>query len=434
MIDRYSLPAMRALWTAEHKYATWLNVELLACDAMAAEGLIPAEAVRIMRAKARVDVARIDELERTTQHDVLAFVNAVAETIGPEGRYLHEGLTSSDVLDTALAVVLKEATAILRADLEQLHAVLRDLAHRHRDTVMIGRSHGVHGEPITFGVKMVIWYDEVSRHRRRLDQAEAEISVGKLSGSMGTFAHLPPSIEARVCAALGLTPDPVSNQIVQRDRHAAYLSALALIAASIDKFAIEIRHLQRTEVLEAEEYFAAGQKGSSSMPHKRNPVGSENVSGLARVVKAHAHAALENVALWHERDISHSSVERLILPDTTVLLDYMLQRFSSLLERLQVYPDRMKKNLDLTGGLVFSQRVLLALVQRGVARDEAYAIVQGLAMRAWKGEGSFVALVTADRTVGAHLDAPAIAACFDPAHYLRHVDDIYQRVFGARAW
>ncbi|MEO5656156.1 MAG: adenylosuccinate lyase [Nitrospiria bacterium] len=430
MIERYSLPAMRRLWTATHKYETWLRVELLACDAMAAEGRIPPDAVETIRSRARIDVSRIDELERTTQHDVLAFVSAVAETVGPEGRYLHEGLTSSDVLDTALAVVLKEATAILRDDLSKLHAVLHDLAHRHRETIMIGRSHGVHGEPITFGVKMAIWYDEVSRHRRRLDQAEQEISVGKLSGSMGTFAHLPPSIEARVCEALGLAPDPVSNQVVQRDRHAAYLSVLSLIAASLDKFAVEIRHLQRTEVLEAEEYFAAGQKGSSSMPHKRNPIASENVSGLARVVKANAQAALDNVALWHERDISHSSVERIILPDTTMLLDYMLQRMASLLERLQVYPERMRKNLELTGGLVFSQRILLELVKRGASRDDAYVVVQGLAMRAWKGEGTFIELVRADRTVAAHLDHAALDACFDPVYYLRHLDEIYGRVFG----
>jgi adenylosuccinate lyase len=424
---------MTALWTTAHKYETWLKVELLACDAMAAEGMVPREAAARIRARARVDVARIEELERTTQHDVLAFVNAVAETVGPEGRYLHEGLTSSDVLDTALAVVLKEATAILHADLAHLHAVLRELAGRHRETVMIGRSHGVHGEPITFGLKMAIWYEEVGRHRRRLDHADQEIGVGKLSGSMGTFAHLPPSIEARVCDALGLRPDPVSNQIVQRDRHAAYLSALALIAASLDKFAIELRHLQRTEVLEVEEFFAAGQKGSSSMPHKRNPVGSENVSGLARVVKASAQAALDNVALWHERDISHSSVERIILPDTTILLDYMLQRFAGLLERLQIYPERMRRNLDQTGGLVFSQRVLLELVQRGMGRDDAYALVQGIAMRAWKGEGRFVDLVTADPMVASNLSARELAACFDPAYYLRHTDEIYRRVFGAPA-
>ena len=433
MIDRYSLPSMRALWTTQHKYDTWLQVEIFACDAMAAEGLIPHAAAEAIRARARVDIGRIDELERTSQHDVLAFVNAVADTIGPEGRYLHEGLTSSDVLDTALAVVLREATAILRDDLTRLGVVIRELAHRHRGTIMIGRSHGVHGEPITFGLKMAVWYDEVGRHRRRLDEAEREISVGKLSGSMGTFAHLPPSIERRVCERLGLSPDPMSTQIIQRDRHAAYMAALALIAASLDKFAVELRHLQRTEVLEVEEYFAAGQKGSSSMPHKRNPVGSENVSGLARVVKANAQAALDNVALWHERDISHSSVERIILPDTTILLDYMLQRFAGLLERLQVYPDRMKVNLDRTGGLVFSQRVLLELVQRGMGRDEAYAVVQGIAMRAWKGEGRFVDLVQRDPTITSRMDGNALMACFDPAYYLRHTDEIYRRVFDSSA-
>ncbi len=430
MIDRYSRPAMRALWSASRKYETWLRVELAACDAMAEEGLIPRGAADVIRARARINEARIEELERVTQHDMLAFVNAVAETVGPEGRFLHEGLTSSDVLDTALAVTLREATAVLREDLARLHHVLRDLAHRHRDTIMIGRSHGVHGEPITFGLKMAIWYDEVGRHRRRLDRADEEIAVGKVSGSMGTFAHLPPSIEARVCATLGLAPDPVSNQVIQRDRHAAYMACLGVIAASLEKFAVEIRHLQRTEVLEAEEYFAAGQKGSSSMPHKRNPIGSENISGLARLVKSNVQAALDNVALWHERDISHSSVERVILPDTTTVLDYMLDRFATLLERLQVYPDRMRRNLELTGGLVYSQRVMLSLVERGVSRDDAYAIVQGLAMRAWKGEGTFVELVKADPTVAARLDAHALDECFDPAYFVRHTSEIFRRVFG----
>lgn len=430
MIDRYSRAAMRAVWSSSHKYETWLRVELAACDAMADEGLIPRDAAAAIRSRARINEARIEELERVTQHDVLAFVNAVAETVGPEGRFLHEGLTSSDVLDTALAVVLREATAILADDLARLHHVLRELARRHRDTIMIGRSHGVHGEPITFGLKIAVWYEEVGRHRRRLERAGEEIGVGKLSGSMGTFAHLPPSIEARVCAALGLVPDPVSNQIIQRDRHAAYMACLAGIAASLEKFAVEIRHLQRTEVLEAEEYFAPGQKGSSSMPHKRNPIGSENISGLARVVKANAQAALDNVALWHERDISHSSVERVILPDTTAVLDYMLDRFATLLDRLQVYPERMRRNLEQTGGLVYSQRVMLALVERGLSRDEAYAIVQGLATRAWKGEGSFLELVKADPAVAERLDAGAIAGCFDPAYFVRHSSEIFQRVFG----
>jgi adenylosuccinate lyase len=431
VIDRYSRPAMRALWSATHKYETWLRVELAACDAMAQEGLIPRDATTAIRSRARINEARIEELERVTQHDVLAFVNAVAETVGPEGRFLHEGLTSSDVLDTALAVTLREATAILREDLARLHQTLRDLALHHRDTVMIGRSHGVHGEPITFGLKIAVWYDEVGRHRRRLERADEEIGVGKLSGSMGTFAHLPPSIEARVCAALGLEPDAVSNQIIQRDRHAAYMACLAGIAASLEKFAVEIRHLQRTEVLEAEEYFAAGQKGSSSMPHKRNPIGSENISGLARLVKSNAQAAFDNVALWHERDISHSSVERVILPDTTMVLDYMLDRFTTLLDRLQVYPERMRRNLEQTGGLVYSQRVMLALVERGLSRDEAYALVQGLAMRAWKGEASFVELVKADPAVQARLDSSALGACFDPAYFIRHTSEIFQRVFGA---
>jgi len=429
VIDRYSRPAMRALWSASHKYETWLRVELAACDAMAEEGLIPRDAAATIRSRARINEARIEEMERVTQHDVLAFVNAVAETVGPEGRFLHEGLTSSDVLDTALAVTLREATAIFRDDLARLHQVLRELATRHRDTIMIGRSHGVHGEPITFGLKIAIWYEEVGRHRRRLEHADEEIGVGKLSGSMGTFAHVPPSVEAHVCTALGLSPAPVSSQIIQRDRHAAYMACLGLIAASLEKFAVEIRHLQRTEVLEAEEHFAAGQKGSSSMPHKRNPIGSENVSGLARVVKANVQAALDNVALWHERDISHSSVERVILPDTTMALDYMLDRFTTLLERLQVYPERMRKNLEQTGGLVYSQRVMLALVERGLPREQAYAIVQDLAMRAWKGEGRFEDLVKGDPGVAARLAPSALDGCFDPSYFVRHTAEIFQRVF-----
>lgn len=424
---------MKGLWSPSHKYDTWLKVELAACDAMAEHGRIPRAAAEAIRSNAKVDEARIEELERTTQHDVLAFVNAVAETVGPEGRFLHEGLTSSDILDTALALTLVEATAILREDVSRLRWVLRDLAHRHRGTVMIGRSHGVHGEPITFGLKLAIWYDEVTRHARRLDHVEEEIRVGKLSGSMGTFAHLPPAIESRVCERLGLAPDPVSNQIIQRDRHAAYMTVIGLIAASLEKFAVEIRHLQRTEVLEAEEYFAAGQKGSSSMPHKRNPIASENISGLARVIKANVQAALDNVALWHERDISHSSVERIILPDSTILLDYMLDRFATLLERLQVYPDRMRRNLDQTGGLVYSQRVMLSLVDAGMVREEAYALVQGLAMRAWNGGGRFTDLVRADPAVAARLRPEALEGCFDPGYFLRHTDVIFQRVFGGAA-
>ncbi|MER3423887.1 MAG: adenylosuccinate lyase [Nitrospiraceae bacterium] len=431
MIDRYTLPRMKAVWGLKHKYEIWLQVELLACEALERAGEVPRGVTARIRKKARIDPERIAEIEQVVKHDVIAFLESLAKPVGPESRFLHKGLTSSDIVDTSLAVQMMEALDIILADLEGLLDVLKQRAFEHRDTVMVGRSHGIHGEPISFGFKLAIWYAEVRRHCERLQAVRREIAVGKLSGAMGTFAHLGPEVEEYVCANLGLTPDPVSSQIVQRDRHAAYLSALALLAASIEKFATEVRHLQRTEVLEAEEYFSAGQKGSSAMPHKRNPIASENLCGLARIVRANSLAGMENVALWHERDISHSSVERIVMPDSTILVDYMLVRFTDLMKNLLVYPFRMKQNLDLTGGLVYSQRLLLKLVDRGAQRKDAYEAVQRNAMEAWKGRAGFQELVSKDSLITKYLSPAQIADCFDPKHYLRHLDTVYRRVFGS---
>jgi len=433
MIERYTLPRMGAVWTPQRKYETWLQVELAACEAREETGDVPRGMARRVKRKVTLDPGRIDEIERVTKHDIIAFLESVAEQAGPPARHLHVGLTSSDVLDTGLAIQLVEAVGIILEDLEALLTVLRDQAFEYRETMMAGRSHGIHGEPISLGFKFAIWYEEFNRQRRRLIAAGEDIAVGKLSGAMGTFAHLPPRIEKVACAKLGLKPAPVSNQVVQRDRHAAFVTTLALIAASIEKVATEIRHLQRTEVLEAEEYFSAGQKGSSAMPHKRNPVGSENLCGLARVIRANSLAALENVALWHERDISHSSVERIIIPDSTILIDYMLVRLTQLLKNLMVYPERMLENLNRTGGLVYSQRVLLALVDRGVERKTAYEAVQRNAMEAWEGQGDFYGLVSQDPLISKKLTPAEIKACFEPKWYVRHLDEVYRRVFGAKA-
>ena len=365
MIPRYTREKMAQLWSRENKYRKWLDVEIAACEAMAILGKIPETALETVKARAFVDINRIDEIEKVTRHDVIAFVSSVAEAVGPEGRFIHMGLTSSDVLDTSLALLLSEAARILLDDIDGLLAVLKRLAFEHKNTLMIGRSHGIHAEPITFGLKMALWYQEMQRNRERLSQALENISYGKVSGAVGTFAFIDPFVEEYVCQKLGLKPAPVSSQIVQRDRHAEYFATLAIIASSLDKFAQEIRLLQRTEVREAEEFFSTGQKGSSAMPHKRNPVLSENLSGLSRLVRSYAVAALEDVALWHERDISHSSVERVIAPDATIVLDFMLARFTGLMDRLVVYPERMKANLNMTHGLIFSQTVLLALVEKG---------------------------------------------------------------------
>ena len=431
MIDRYSRPHLKAIWEPSRKYETWLQVELLACEALAKKGLIPAAAVRQIRAKARVNPARIETLERVSKHDVVAFIESISEQVGPAARYLHLGLTSSDILDTSLAVLMVEAADAILEDLDRLLAVLQDRAWEHRDTLMIGRSHGIHGEPITFGVKLAIWYDETKRHRERFRAARDGIACGKVSGAMGTFAHLSPDIEAHVCKKLGLKPAPASNQVVQRDRHAAYLTALALLASSIEKFATEVRHLQRTEVLEAEEPFTPGQKGSSAMPHKRNPIVSENLCGLARLVRANCVASMENIALWHERDISHSSVERVIIPDSTILVDFMLARFTDLMANLVVYPDRMRRNIELTGGIIYSQRLMLELVRQGAPRVQAYEVVQRLAMAAWQGRAPFKDLVEKDPFITRHLTGKAIGVCFDPKAYTRHVPEIFKRVFGS---
>ncbi|MFY9270134.1 MAG: adenylosuccinate lyase [Candidatus Manganitrophaceae bacterium] len=428
MIDRYARPKMAALWEPKKRYETWLQVELLACEAMVRRGEVPESVVETVRLKAKIDPNRIDELEKTVKHDVIAFLTSITEQVGEEGRYLHWGMTSSDVVDTALAVLMRRAADLLIEDLEALLAVLRRKAEEHKETIMIGRSHGVHGEPITFGLKVLIWYEETKRNLARMRQARETVSYGKISGAMGTFAHLHPSVEEYVCKQLGLKPEPVSNQIVQRDRHAEYLQTLALIATSLEKFATEIRHLQRTEVLEVEEPFERGQKGSSAMPHKRNPIGCENICGLARVIRSHANAALENVPLWHERDISHSSVERIILPDSTILLDFMLARFTRIMSGLFVYPDRMKRNLERTGGTIFSQKVLLSLIGKGMKRERAYEIVQAAAMEVFEKEGTFKKALLARPEVSSYLSDKEIDGCFDAKAYIGHLEAIYKRV------
>jgi len=421
---------MARIWTEENKFNCWLKVELAAMEAMAECGIIPREVPERAFGQAACDVEQILGLEAKTHHDVAAFVDQVAAGLGEDGRYFHFGLTSSDVLDTALGLRLKEAADLLLTDIEDLLAVLKQRAQEFKELPLVGRTHGVHAEPTTLGLKFALWYAEFQRQRVRLTAARETIAVGKLSGAVGTFAHLPPEVEAKTCARLGLKPASISTQVIQRDRHAEYFLTLALVAASVEKVALEIRHLQRTEVREAEELFAAGQKGSSAMPHKRNPVLSENLCGLARVVRANALAALENVALWHERDISHSSVERVIAPDSTVLLDFMLARLTRLLQNLQIYPDNMIKNLNLTHGLVFSQSLLLALIEKGLSRDGAYRLVQRPAMRVWQEGGNFPQRVKEDPDIPHYLTPEELAALFDLRCYLRHVDTIFSRVFG----
>ncbi|MCL6582252.1 MAG: adenylosuccinate lyase [bacterium] len=429
MIDRYTLPRMGKLWEPQNRFETWLKIEIWAVEAWAELGKIPHEAVEKIKKAARFDLARIQEIEQEVKHDVIAFVTAVSENLGDESHYLHMGLTSSDILDTALAMLLAEAADILIEDVTSLLTALEHKAWQYKDTLMIGRSHGVHAEPITFGLKMALWYAEMRRNLRRIQQARKTIAVGKISGAVGTFANVPPEVEAIVCQKAGLRPAAISTQVIQRDRHAEFFTTLAIIGASIEKMATEIRHLQRTEVLEAEEAFGKGQKGSSAMPHKKNPVVSEQMCGLARILRANAIAAIENVPLWHERDISHSSVERIIAPDSTILLDYMLNTMSRLIENLQVYPDRMRKNLELTQGLIFSQRVLLELVAKGVLRDEAYRMVQQNAMRCWQGEGSFQNLLSQDPDISRYLTPQELAACFDVSYHLKYIDILFHRVF-----
>jgi adenylosuccinate lyase len=423
---------MEAIWSPENRFRKWLEIEILACEAMAERGEIPEAAMKNIRERAGFDVARIDEIEKTTKHDVIAFLTSVTEKVGEDGRFIHRGLTSSDILDTSLALLLRDAADILIEDIDLLLAAIKRRAFEHKDTLMIGRSHGIHAEPITFGLKLAIWYAEMKRNRERMVRAKETISAGKLSGAVGTFSFIDPAIEEYVCRKLSLNPAPVSSQIVQRDRHAEYFSTLAIIASSIDKFAQEIRLLQRTEVREAEEYFSPGQKGSSAMPHKRNPVLSENLSGLSRLMRSYAVAAMEDVALWHERDISHSSVERVIGPDATILLDFMLGRFAGLIDRLVVYPDRMLANLQMTKGVIFSQMVLLKLIEKGITREAAYAIVQRNAMKSWEEGLEFRELLLQDEEVKSRLNGDDLTGVFQVGHFLKQVDMIFNRVFGEK--
>ncbi len=429
MIGRYTHPEMGRIWSDQRKYETWLQVELAAVDAMARAGIVPADAANELRARATFDVERIEEIERTTQHDVIAFTTAVAEQAGPSARWLHFGLTSSDVIDTAQALQMREACDLVLQGLEVLMQRVRARAEEHRRTPMIGRTHGVHAEPMTFGLKLALWYAELARDVARVRHGRAAVSVGKLSGAVGTFAHLPPSIEADVCRRLGLEPALVASQVIQRDRHAELMSALAITGSSLEKFALEIRGLQKTEIGEVEEPFARGQKGSSAMPHKRNPIGCEQIVGLSRLLRANSGAALENNALWHERDISHSSVERVIIPDTFIALDHMLRRFSPIVAGMVVYPQRMRENLDRSGGVVYSGTVLLELAKRGISREQAYEWVQRNATRSFQDHVPFKALLLADVDVTRALSPDEIERAFDLDQQLRHVDDIFERVF-----
>ena len=429
MIRRYTHPDMGRIWSDQRKYETWLQVEIAAVDAMAQAGIVPADAARDIRAKAAFNIERIEEIEQVTQHDVIAFTTAVAEHVGPAARWLHFGLTSSDVIDTAQALQMREACDVLLKDIEALMHAVRVRADEHRRTPMIGRTHGVHAEPMTFGLKLALWYAELTRDVTRLRHAREVISVGKLSGAVGTFAHLPPSIENDVCRRLGLEPAPVSSQVIQRDRHAELLATLAIIGSSLEKFALEVRGLQKTEIGEVEEPFGKGQKGSSAMPHKRNPIACEQIVGLARLLRGNAQAAFENNALWHERDISHSSVERVILPDSFTVLDHMLRRFTRVVSGMVVYPDRMMENLERSRGVVFSGTVLLELARRGVSREQAYEWVQRNAMRAFHEKADFKKLLLADRDVTAVLSPADIEKAFDLNDQLRHVDNIFERVF-----
>ncbi|MEX0975282.1 MAG: adenylosuccinate lyase [Bacillota bacterium] len=427
MIPRYARPAMRKIWSEENKYGRWLEVEVLALEAWERLGAVPKGIAEAVRAKAKVDPKRIDEIEAIVRHDVIAFVSQVAETVGDEGKYIHFGLTSYDVVDTALSSLVRESLLVIMADVQAMVDVLGSLALKYKDTPMIGRTHGVHAEPITFGLLLARWYQEMKRNLERVQVAIAEISVGKLSGAVGNYAHVDPFVERFVCKRLDLTPAPVSSQVIQRDRHAAVVSTLAVVAGTLEKIGTDLRHLARTEVREVEEPFRTGQKGSSAMPHKRNPVGLEQICGMSRLMRGYAVAALENNALWHERDISNSSVERIILPDATTLLDYALSRMTGILKDMRVYPDRMLANLNLTGGLVFSEEVLLALVASGMRREDAYAIVQRLAMASWEGAPTFRERIAAEPAIVNVLGEAKIAACFDLKHALARVDDIFRQ-------
>lgn len=430
MITRYTRKEMGRLWEAENKFQRWLDVEIAVCEAWAEMGVIPKKSLKVIKEKAGFNIQQIDEIESVVKHDVIAFLTSVAEHIGPESRYVHKGLTSSDIVDTAQSLLMKEAAGIIIKDLKSLLSVLKSQAYKYENTVCIGRSHGVHAEPMTFGLKFALWYQEAKRNLARMERARKAVSVGKFSGAVGTFSNIPAEIENKVCRKLGLKPEPVATQVIQRDRHAEYLTTLAVIAASIERIAVEIRHLQRTEVLEVEEPFAKGQKGSSAMPHKRNPVGCENLSGLARVVRSNAMAALENVALWHERDISHSSVERVIIPDSTILVDYMLARLTGILSGLQVFPERMKENMTRSYGLYNSQQVLIRLTEKGMTREDAYALVQKNAMTSWSGKKQFKNLLLKDREVRKYLSIREIENIFEMKHYLKNIKFIFERAFG----
>ncbi len=430
MIERYTRPEMGKVWDLESKYTKWLTVEILVCEAHAEKGKIPKEALSRIQEKARFDVKRIDEIEKTVKHDVIAFLTSVGEAIGEDSAYFHMGMTSSDVLDTGLVLQIREASKIIRRDLDRLHRILRTQALKYRDTVQIGRSHGIHAEPTSFGLKFALWFEEVERDIKRFEQAVETISCCMISGAVGNYANIDPYVEDYVCKKTLLASAGVTTQIIQRDRHAEYMNTLALVATTVEKIALEIRHLQRTEVGEVEEFFSKGQKGSSAMPHKRNPIATENLCGLARLIRSNAMAALENNALWHERDISHSSVERVIFPDSTILINYMLNRISNVLENLVVYPERMQQNIEQTHGLIHSQRVLLALTNQGASREEAYALVQKNAMTSWNEGKDFMELLCNDADVGKYLNPEKIRECFDIQYYLRHVNTIFERVFG----
>ncbi|MCL0085101.1 adenylosuccinate lyase [Thermodesulfovibrionales bacterium] len=430
MISRYTRPEMGRLWEMGNRYQKWLDVEIAVCEAWAEQGEIPESDMRAIREKAGFDIGRIDEIEKTTRHDVIAFLTSVEESVGAESRFIHKGLTSSDVVDTALSLLMREAADIIIRGIRELMDVLKIQAFKYKDTLCMGRSHGIHAEPMTFGLKFALWYEDAKRSLQRIERAKEVISVGKISGAIGTFSNIPPELEEIVCSKLGLTPEPVATQVVQRDRHAEYIISLALIAACIEKIATEIRHLQRTEVLEVEEPFAVGQKGSSAMPHKKNPVGSENLCGLARIIRSNVISALENIALWHERDISHSSVERVTIPDSTILTDYMLSRITSILKDLHLYPERMEANVNKSYGLYNSQRVLLSLTEKGVARQDAYAMVQKNAIESWRNGTNFMELLQKDSNITRHLSLSEIEVIFDLGYYLRNVDYIFKRVFG----
>lgn len=429
MIPRYSRPEMAEIWEPENKYQKWLDVEIAACEAWAKKGEIPKKSLAIIKKKAGFNVKRIDTIEKTVKHDVIAFLTSVAENIGPDSRFVHKGLTSSDIVDTAQAVLMREAADIIVRDIGALMKILKANAMKYKTVLQMGRSHGIHAEPTTFGLTFALWYAEMDRNLTRMKTARDTISYGQLSGPVGTFSSLPPSIETYVCRKLRLKPAPVATQVIQRDRHAEYMNTLALIAASIEKMAVEIRHLQRTEVLEAEEPFEKGQKGSSAMPHKRNPVGSENMSGLARVVRSNALAAMENIALWHERDISHSSVERVIIPDSTILINYMLVRLAGILKGLQVYPERMKENINRSYGLFCSQRVLLKLIEKGLSREKAYSLVQKRAMSSWQGRKPFKDQLQKDKLIMKYLTEKELDQLFDISFYTKNINYIFKRVF-----